>query len=129
MLRSPRHVPLAILTRGGAAESIHYGSVAVTDAEGNLLYSAGDPGAPMFTRSSLKPFQAMPVLASGADRAYDFGQEELALMCASHSGEDRHVAVVSGMLEDAAEPRGIVRKRRPGGVDGRGQPLHLRALL
>ena len=98
MLNPPRHVPLAIMTRGGAAESVHYGSVAVTDAEGNLLHAAGDPGARMFTRSSLKPFQAMPVLASGADRAYGYGPRELALMCASHSGEPRHVEVVSGML-------------------------------
>src|SRR5438552_3024324 len=98
MLKSPQHIPLAIMTRAGAAESIHYGSVAVTDADGNLLHSAGDPGTPMFTRSSLKPFQAMPALASGTDRAYGFGQRELALMCASHSGEPRHVEVVKGML-------------------------------
>ena len=87
------------MTRGGAAESVHYGSVAVTDADGNLLHSAGDPQASMFTRSSLKPFQAMPVLVSGADRAFGFGERELALMCASHSGEPRHVEVVSGMLQ------------------------------
>ena len=99
MLNPPHHVPLAIMTRGDSTESVHYGSVAVTDAEGNLLHSAGDPQAPMFTRSSLKPFQAMPVLASGADRAFGFGQRELALMCASHSGEPRHVEVVSAMLQ------------------------------
>jgi L-asparaginase II len=99
MLLSPQHVPLAIMTRGGATESVHYGSVAVTDTEGNLLQSAGDPHALMFTRSSLKPFQAMPVLSCGADRAYGFGEPELALMCASHSGEARHVAVVAGMLQ------------------------------
>jgi L-asparaginase II len=99
MLQSPHHVPLAIMTRGGATESVHYGSVAVADVEGNLLQSAGDPYAPMFTRSSLKPFQAMPLLASGADRAYGFGGPELALTCASHSGEARHVEVVSGILQ------------------------------
>ena len=98
MLESPHHVPLAVLTRGGITESVHYGTVAVTDAAGNLLHSAGDPHAPMFTRSSLKPFQAMPVLASGADRAHGFSGPELALMCASHSGEPRHVDVVTGML-------------------------------
>lgn len=87
------------MTRGGSTESVHYGSVAVADAAGNLLHSAGDPRAAMFTRSSLKPFQAIPVLASGADRAFGFGTRELALMCASHSGEPRHVEVVSGMLQ------------------------------
>ncbi|MBK7470306.1 MAG: asparaginase [Betaproteobacteria bacterium] len=99
MLKAPHHVPLAIMTRGGTTESVHYGSVAVTDAQGNLLFGAGDPGMPMFTRSSLKPFQAMPALARGADRAFGFGERELALMCASHSGEPRHVEVVAGMLD------------------------------
>ena len=86
------------MTRGGATESVHYGSVAVTDAEGHLLWSAGDTRTPVFTRSSLKPFQAMPTLAAGVDRAFRFGSRELALMCASHSGEPRHVEVVAGML-------------------------------
>ena len=99
MLSTPAHVPLAIVTRGGATESVHYGSVVVTDVDGNLLQHAGDFTTPMFTRSSLKPFQAMPTLQSGADRAFDFGSRELALMCASHSGEPRHVEVVSGMLD------------------------------
>lgn len=98
MLAKPGHVPLAIVTRGGATESVHYGSVAVTDREGNLLHHAGDVVTPIFTRSSLKPFQAMPALRKGADRAFGFGTRELALMCASHSGEQRHVDVVSGML-------------------------------
>jgi L-asparaginase II len=79
-------------------ESVHYGSVAVCDAEGNLLRGAGDPRAPMFTRSSMKPFQAMPVLDSGAAAKFDYGDAELALVCASHSGEPRHVEVVAGML-------------------------------
>ena len=98
MLATPKHVPLAIMTRGGATESVHYGSVAVTDSEGHLLHHAGDISTPMFTRSSLKPFQAMPTLAAGADGGFGFGTRELALMCASHSGEPRHVDVVSGML-------------------------------
>jgi len=79
-------------------ECVHYGSIAVVDADGRLVASAGDPHAATFTRSALKPFQAMPVLASGARAAFGFGDREIALMCASHSGEPRHVDVVSGML-------------------------------
>jgi L-asparaginase II len=95
----PQHVPLAIVERGDAPESVHYGSVAVVDVDGNLVASAGDPRAAMFTRSSLKPFQAMPVLASGAAAAFDYGPREIALMCASHSGEPRHVELAASMLE------------------------------
>ena len=51
MLAKPAHVPLAIVTRGGATESVHYGSVAVVDRDGNLLHRAGDVTAPIFTRS------------------------------------------------------------------------------
>src|SRR5688572_30267655 len=98
MLSIAGHVPLAVLTRGGITESVHYGSIAVTDVAGNLLYGAGAPDAITFTRSSLKPFQAMPVLASGAMAKFGFGEQELALMCASHSGDPRHVETVRSML-------------------------------
>ena len=42
--RSPAHAPLAVAIRGDAVDAIHYGSVAVVDREGTLLYAAGDPG-------------------------------------------------------------------------------------
>ena len=98
MLAQPAHIPLAIVTRGGVTESVHYGSVAVTDADGNLLHRAGDVATPIFTRSSLKPFQAMPSLQKGVDRAFGFGPREIALMCASHSGESVHVETARKML-------------------------------
>ena len=98
MLAQPAHIPLAIVTRGGVTESVHYGSVAVTDADGNLLHRAGDVATPIFTRSSLKPFQAMPSLQKGVDRAFGFGQREIALMCASHSGEPMHAETARKML-------------------------------
>ena len=98
-MRLPQHVPLAIVERGETPESVHYGSIAVVDSDGNLVASAGDPHAAMFTRSSLKPFQAMPVLASGAAAAFEYGPREIALMCASHSGEPRHVEIAASMLE------------------------------
>lgn len=97
-MQLPKHVPLAIVERGDFPESVHYGSVAVTDADGRLVASAGDPHGTVFTRSALKPFQAMPVVASGATAAYGYGGEELAVMCASHSGEPRHVELVASML-------------------------------
>jgi L-asparaginase II len=96
-------VPLVATTRGYPAsghtvENIHYGSVAVVDASGRLLWSAGDPDAMIFTRSALKPFQALPfVLADGPAR-YGLTRAELALLCASHSGEDKHLAGVEAIL-------------------------------
>src|SRR5205814_7939880 len=80
------HVPLAAVTRGGTVESVHCGSVAVVDAFGNLLYAAGDPMALTMTRSALKPFQAVPFAAEGGIERFGFTSEEVALLCASHSG-------------------------------------------
>ncbi|HEY3179696.1 MAG TPA: asparaginase [Casimicrobiaceae bacterium] len=92
------HVPLAIATRGPAVESIHYGSVAVVDRNGRLLYAAGDPETLTFTRSALKPVQALPFVAAGGVERFRFAPEQVALLCASHSGEPRHVDAVSDML-------------------------------
>jgi L-asparaginase II len=78
---------------------VHYGSVAVADRHGRLLYAAGDPFVLTMTRSSLKPFQAMPFVAAGGIERFGFTPAEVALLCASHSGEERHVAAVADMLE------------------------------
>jgi hypothetical protein len=58
------HALLAVVTRGGAVDSLHMGSVAIVDRHGRLLHSAGDPAFPTMTRSTLKPFQAMPFVAA-----------------------------------------------------------------
>ena len=93
------HVPLAEVVRGGAVESVHYGAVAVVDRDGNVLHRAGDPHALTFTRSSLKPLQALPFVAGGGAEHFGFSEAQVALMCASHSGEPRHVEAVAGMLQ------------------------------
>lgn len=93
--------PLVEATRGGQVESLHLGAVAVVDTAGRLLYSAGDPGFPTFTRSTIKPFQALPLLQAGGHEKYGYGSREVALLCASHSGEDMHASVVQGMLHKA----------------------------
>ncbi|MDQ3188406.1 MAG: asparaginase [Pseudomonadota bacterium] len=94
----PRHVPLVETTRGGTTECVHYGSVAVVDASGRLVASTGDPDSLNFTRSALKPLQALPFVEDGGLAHYGFGSHEMALMCASHSGEGMHVSIVQRML-------------------------------
>ena len=94
----PAHVPLTLVTRGDAAESVHFGSIAVVDGDGRLLYAAGDPETLTFTRSSLKPLQALPFVAAGGVERFGFSPPEVALLCASHSGEPRHVEAAADML-------------------------------
>ena len=94
----PGHVPLAIVSRGTMTDAIHCGSVAVVDARGRLLYAAGNPDIVVPTRSSLKPFQAMPLVAAGGIERFRLSPAQLALICASHSGEARHIAAVADVL-------------------------------
>jgi L-asparaginase II len=94
----PAHVPVAELTRGAVVESLHEGSVAVVDRSGRLLHAAGDPHALVFTRSSLKPLQALPFVAAGGPARFGFSKAQTALLCASHAGETRHVEAVADML-------------------------------
>jgi len=98
---APAAAPLAVVMRGDAADSVHVGSVAVVDRGGRLLYSAGDVALPTMTRSSLKPFQAMPFVAADGIERFDFSRPQVALLCASHSGEPRHVAAAASMLAKA----------------------------
>jgi L-asparaginase II len=97
----PAHTPLAVATRGDTIESIHFGSVAVVDADGRLRFSCGDPATTTFTRSTLKPLQALPFVRDGGVERFGFEQPHVALLCASHSGEPRHVAAVAEMLKRA----------------------------
>lgn len=93
--------PLAEVTRGTDVESVHFGAVAVVDVNGTLVYQAGDPHFPTFTRSTIKPFQALPFLQDGGPAHFGFGSREIALMCASHSGEAMHITTVQSMLSKA----------------------------
>lgn len=92
-------VPMAEIRRGGLLESLHQGCAVVADAEGRVLLAWGDPAFVTFPRSSLKPFQAIPLVESGAADAAGLTEEHLALACASHSAEDFQVALVRGWLD------------------------------
>ncbi|MEW5701054.1 MAG: asparaginase [Candidatus Zixiibacteriota bacterium] len=90
--------PAVEVTRGEAIESIHHAAAAVVDCEGNLIAHLGDPGFVTFSRSSLKPFQALAGVRRGVPDRFGFQERHLALVCASHSGEPRHVEAAREML-------------------------------
>ncbi len=115
--------PLAIETRGRTVESIHFGCVAVVDVDGRLLHRAGDPHFVTMTRSALKPLQAMPFVAAGGHERFGFTNEQVALMCASHSGEPRHVEAVADMLVRAGNAPADLQcgTQPPGFYDARGE--------
>ncbi|MBK6293474.1 MAG: asparaginase [Rhodoferax sp.] len=93
--------PLIELTRGGTRECLHFGAVAVINRHQRLLAHAGDPHWLSFTRSTLKALQALPFIQGGGAAHFGFLPQQVALMCASHNGEDGHVVQVQGMLDKA----------------------------
>ncbi len=86
------------IIRGNVVESRAFADVAVVDSLGNVRYWLGDPERKTFWRSSAKPFQALPVILSGAMDRYRFSGEDVAIICASHGGEPQHIQQVLSLL-------------------------------
>jgi L-asparaginase II len=89
---------LVEVVRGSAIESRHRGAVAIYDSDGAEYLAIGDLANPVFPRSAVKPFQALPLIESGAADDYGLTDQELAIACASHGGEAEHVALVERLL-------------------------------
>ncbi len=94
----PLPAPLVEVRRGAITESRHRGHVAVVDADGRMVAKLGAPETVTFLRSSCKPHQAIPLVASGAANRFGFTEEEIAIAAGSHSGEPIHTATVGSML-------------------------------
>jgi L-asparaginase II len=92
--------PLVEVRRGAITESRHRGHVIAVEPDGNVVAYLGAPQITVtFLRSSAKPFQALPLLVSGAADRFGFTDREIALVCASHNGEPIHTALAASMLE------------------------------
>lgn len=96
---NPAATPLVEVNRGQITESRHRGHIAAVDGTGKLIAALGDPRTITYLRSSAKPFQSIPLLTSGAADRFGFTEQEVALACASHSGELIHVQLAASMLE------------------------------
>jgi L-asparaginase II len=85
-------------TRGNWVENRHRGAFVISDADGRIIASAGDISRPVFPRSAIKSMQALAMFTSGAAEKFGIRDEELALACASHHGEEAHVTGVGSFL-------------------------------
>ena len=102
---------LVEVTRGDRVESVHRGSVVVVSPDGSQIAATGDPDSFVYLRSSAKPFQLAPFVASGRFDDYQLGTDALAIMAASHSGEDRHVRLVQEILRRAGLTSSILQNQ------------------
>jgi L-asparaginase II len=89
---------LVEVMRGPIVESRHRGHLVAVDGKGKTVAALGAPETVTYIRSSGKPFQAMPLVTSGAADRFGFSEKEIAIACGSHSGEPQHVATVQSML-------------------------------
>jgi L-asparaginase II len=94
----PEPEPLVEVRRGSITESRHRGHVVAVDADGQIVARLGAPETLTYLRSSAKPFQSLPLVASGAADHFGFTEREIAIACASHNGEQIHTETVAGML-------------------------------
>jgi len=84
--------------RGPIIESRHRGHLTAVDGRGATVAALGLPETVTYVRSSGKPFQAIPLILSGAADRFGFSEQEIAIACGSHSGEPIHVDTVRSML-------------------------------
>jgi L-asparaginase II len=89
-----------VATRGEEVESRHRVHAAIVGPDDTLVAAANDSAIASSWRSCAKPFQAMGLIESGGFDALHWGDDQLALACASHGGEPEHVAIAEAMLED-----------------------------
>lgn len=85
--------------RGGYLESVHDIHAVIVNSDGKILFSYGDPYRPTFARSSMKPFQAVPLVETGAAERFSYEAADIALSCASHNGEPFHRSRVLSLLD------------------------------
>src|SRR5829696_6654189 len=95
----PIPAPLVQVRRGSITESRHRGHIVVIDPDENIAGYLGSPHTVTFLRSAAKPFQALPLLTSGAADRFGFTDQEVALACASHNGEPIHTELAASMLQ------------------------------
>lgn len=95
--------------RGPIVESRHRGHLTAVDGRGNTVAELGSPQAVTYVRSSGKPFQALPVIVSGAADRFGFTEQEIAIACGSHSGEAIHVDTVRSMLAKIGLDEGALK--------------------
>ncbi len=94
----PEPSPLVEVRRGSITESRHRGHIVAVDGDGRAVARIGAPETLTYLRSSAKPHQVVPLVASGAADRFNFTETEIALACGSHNGESIHVETVKSML-------------------------------
>jgi len=106
MVRSPAPPATVVVTRGDGIDAWHRVAAVVVDGDGRIIHALGDPEVVTFTRSAIKPLQALPLCLTGACDSLAIDDEELALAAASHDGGDRQRDIAARLLAKAGADAG-----------------------
>lgn len=96
-VRPEQFAPIAVVSRSGVDESVHFGALVALNSDGSVAFSVGDPNVTIFPRSATKPFQALAMVRAGLTLPAD----QLALVCSSHNGEEVHQNMAREILAGA----------------------------
>src|SRR5688572_14392879 len=109
--RWPRGAAAPVLVevrRGPFVESRHRGHVVQVDARGRVQQGIGDPDYVTSLRSAVKPFAIAALVDAGVVEEFHLTDAELAVMAASHAGEDAHVRTIQGVLRRAGMSQNLL---------------------
>jgi len=87
---------IAEVVRAGLVESVHSGHLVELNESGQIIKSLGSIHVPIYPRSSVKALQASAMVRAGLK----LKPEQLAVVCASHSGSEEHFKVIRSILSD-----------------------------
>jgi L-asparaginase II len=109
--RYPRNVAPPVLVevhRGTVIESRHRGHVVQVAASGQVERAIGDPEVEVTLRSAVKPFALVALIESGAADDLRLSGPELAVMAASHTGEDKHIRTLQAVFRRAGVSQSLL---------------------
>ena len=102
--------PLLVeVRRGETVESRHRGHIVQVDDRGRIMHAVGAPSTEVMLRSTVKPFGVVALIESGAADDLALTPAELAIMCASHTGEDKHVRTLQAIFRRASVTQALLR--------------------
>jgi L-asparaginase II len=100
---------LVEVRRGATVESRHRGHIVQVDARGKVVRAVGAPTTEVMLRSTVKPFGVVALIESGAADDLALTPSELAIMCSSHTGEDKHVRTLQAIFRRASVTQALLR--------------------
>jgi len=93
------HINKKLFSENHFSESKHNISAIVIDQDENIIFESVNKNDKLCLRSTFKPFQTIPVIKNKLNIKYKLLNEEIALLCASHSGEKKHISSLKKIMK------------------------------